>query len=371
MFSQQLTHALACLSILVCAASEGHAQDTRAYERRVDSMIVTMRRLHALRATANDSLRRLALRQHYDTVMVGPLRILTDSGLSITATRAARTTITRLAPLYGSTLDSLADRSFVIRTDLETGRRMALVTTLDANGRASVPLVAVPDVEVVTAALRHVILQALADNADPTLTHWLGAQLPDDSAATITWGRARVDLLSSHAAAARRCYAGGLRDCQLALGVIPTMDPVTQWLDAADRRRLVRDRVTYENRRRWDAKSVDACTTGSDTACIAVLRRLPEVPAPLHSWHRLALVQLTATLGGAAAMERLLLTPGTQSERIAAAARLPADSVVHLWLRRAREAEVGSQDMSLEIATASLIWILGCAGLALRSSRWR
>lgn len=357
--------------ILLGLAVEGGAQDTRAYERRVDSLGRASRRLQAIQAAESDSLRRFGRRPRYDTLDVGPLRILTDTAMALLARSTAESVVTSIEPLYGRALKALSGTPFVVRVEMERGRPLAAITRLDRDGREATPVVTEREPAIMAVALRHEVLNALARDADAALKHWLGDQLPHDTAPSSAWSRARVELLSSHAAVSRRCYAGSVRDCRIALGLQAADDPVTQFLDSDDRRRLADELPGYEARRRRFPRQMEACLAGSDIACIEVLRSSPNIPAPLHSWHRLSVLQLAADIGGAGSMERVLTTSGTPAERIAAGAGIPTDSVIRLWVDRARHVSPPSEDISLGIAASSVVWILAFAGMALRSSRWR
>jgi hypothetical protein len=70
-------------------------------------------------------------------------------------------------------------------------------------------------------------------------------------------------------------------------------------------------------------------------------------------------------------MQRLIETNGGPRERIAAAAGVPFDSVLRAWQHNLHDTRVASDAMHPSIALASVAWIFICAGLSLRSSRWR
>jgi len=157
-----------------------------------------------------------------------------------------------------------------------------------------------------------------------------------------------------------------MHDCRLALGIDESADPVVEMLDASDRRKLV------ENLREnlWGRRGGEQCLAGADTACIAVLRA-NFVRAPISSSHRIDVVRLAMALGGPRSMERLLMTNGSVDDRIAAAARMPTDSVLRRWVSHAHDSRNPSDDMSMGIAASSLGWVLIFGALAFRSSRWR
>ena len=204
---------------------------------------------------------------------------------------------------------------------------------------------------------------------DHQVAVWVANDLPSDTAASTVWAQARLSLLSSGAAVARRCYGGDLAQCRLALRLKEPSDPVVDLYDDTDRRRLV-GHVEDDWRGRSLSSGAGVCIAGNDETCIALLRGL-EIPDPVSSAHRVQLVQVAMSMGGADAMQRLLLTSGTLDERLAAAARTPTDSVVRVWLHHVRSGSKSSEDMSPLIAGFSLGWTVLFGAMALRSSRWR
>ncbi len=226
----------------------------------------------------------------------------------------------------------------------------------------------VADEATLTLWIRQNALRLLANEVESDFRRWLVGELLPDTSSTVAWTLRRLELISADAVVARRCYDGDLTACSIALELTPVADPITQFFDADGRRRLV-ERSEWAARQ-LDRPASDRCIAGVDAACIANLRewsRLEAVPRE----HRLALAKLAIQLGGPAGYERILTTSGTPAQRIASAAGLPIDTVLRMWQRKVRETTVPSQDMSLGIAAGSLIWILACGALSLRSSRWR
>jgi hypothetical protein len=316
------------------------------------------------------------------------MRVLTERSTDSLARHGAEFAVASLSPLYGRALDELRTHTLVVRTERVTDvedTTKAFVMVAETRPRAArdpsrfilgsgrekerFPVVVAAEKELVAVALRDAALKLILAAADTGLGRWLFSQLPVDTAPSTEWTRARIDLLSSQAVVARRCYAGRVRDCRVALGITESADPAVEWYHAADRRKLV-ERLRRNDYGGSDPVATDACLAGSDSACVSILRNLP-LPTPVSSNQRINIVRLAISLGGSGAMERLLLTPGAVDARIAAAARMPTDSVVQLWVARARSARTVSDDMSPGIAASSIGWILLCGALAFRSSRWR
>lgn len=361
---------LLATGLLLASPATTFGQNTHAYESRVDSLARVWRAAEARRVSGEGRAR--SLRPPSDTMAVGPLRlVVADPRLVPLARFAAESALGRLRFGYGRALDVLAAYPMLFREDSARGRRWLTILAFDRAGRQ----VAVNDVGVdsvaVAVTLRNAALDALAIDADTAFVLWFRGRLPVDSVMSEEWKRVRLELLASPARVARRCYDGNTSDCQIALALIPVPDPATQWFDSAGRHQFVSGGGDFGRRfRRVDANK---CLAGNDSTCIALIRSYPVngLPDPVTVARRHSVAQLAAMVGGAGSMERMLLTPGTPGDRIAAAAGIPIDSLLRLWVARAQHSTLASQDMSAAIAGASLVWIALCAGLALRSSRWR
>jgi len=296
--------------------------------------------------------------------------LLVDQGTSAMTRLAADSVVAQLTPMYGRALDELSRHTLVLRRQKvndvgEKDTSYVLIAELQADSTEKFSIVVAPEVRLVYASLRDAALKVLLRATDPHFAKWLFAQLPVDTVPSLQWSQTRAELLSAFAVG-RRCYAGRMHDCRLALGITESADPVVELLDASDRRKLV-ESLREEL---WGRRGGEQCRSGVDTACIAVLRS-NFVRAPISSRHRIDVVRLAMALGGAQSMERLLMTTGSVDERLAAAARMPTDSVLRRWVSRARNARKASDDMSLGIAASSLGWVLILGAMALRSSRWR
>src|SRR5712691_4826492 len=356
------------LVLLLCAPFVGvRAQDTRMYAQRVDTLYRDWQRIHVQRLAYEDSVARA--RRAYDTVVVGSIRILTTPDKVASARQSAQKVLAALSPQYGQALATLHEHWFVIRDELDTidvggtgrmTRRFALVAELWPDGRESPTLTVDREQALLETALTDVSLQAISRGAGRSFANWIGSRLPSDTAPTMAWSWARLDLLSSQMTAAHRCYSGNVRDCELTLASRSATDPATELFDAADRRHFFAHPSDVGSLDR--DHRIDECVAGNDSLCIAVLRDVPEdrLPDPVPSKNRFAFVQLAVSLGGPGSMERLLLTNGTPAQRIEAAARMPVDSVLRLWVQHTREARMGSRDMSPADAGTALLWILAC-----------
>ena len=378
--------ALLVVAALACPIGHSFAQTMREYERRVDTLAQAWRRATALRIEYGEAHARDY--RGFDMVTVGPMRVLTEQSTDSLARHGAEFAVASLLPLYGRALEELRTHTLVVRservTDVEDTTK-AFVMVAEARQRAArdpspfilgsgrekerFPVVVAAEKELVDAALRDAALKLMLAVADSGVSRWLFSQLPVDTVPSTEWTRARIDLLSSQAVVAKRCYAGRVQDCRVSLGITESADPAVEWFDAAGRRKLV-EGIRKNDWSGSDPVATEACYAGSDSACVSILRNSP-LPTPVSSTQRINIVRLAISLGGSGAMERFLLTPGAVDVRIAAAARVPTDSVVQVWLARAHGARTVSDDMSPGIAASSIGWILLCGVLAFRSSRWR
>lgn len=184
------------------------------------------------------------------------------------------------------------------------------------------------------------------------------------------WGVTRLRLVSSASYHGRACFLGNLKSCRLVLGLDRVADPIHQLYDTTGRRLVVQ--YEGDRSRRASAVGTERCLAGSDEACEAVLNVMggQSVTVLSSPFVRSEFVVHALRLGGPKAAERLLTTPGTPGDAIAAAAKQPLDSVVASWQRQLNQRSVGG-NLPLAIILSSIAWIALCVFLALRSSRWR
>jgi hypothetical protein len=350
-------------------ATPARSQETALYARRVDSLAKVYERAQLRLKTFNDSVMRNTRR--YDTVIVPPVRVLTDSISMRLATDAARYAATVLRRTFGAALDEVATHSFVVRIERTNKNPYVFVGGLDADGREYNIAMTRPRSDDVSGALTGTVRRLLDVQVDPKLRHWLGEAVPVDTAGPAVWTNVRLALLSGPTTAGKRCYAGNIASCTVILGLASVDDPAAVLLDSADRHRMV-STIATQTWRELPAETAP-CTSGNDASCVEVLRKMPMemLHAMLGSPHRASVVQTALAIGGSGATERLLLTPGNPSQRLAAAAGVSTDSVVRVWRQRVHDARVATDAMTPGVAASSLVWILAFGALALRSSRWR
>jgi len=342
------------------------AQDLAGESRKLDSLKRAFAQASARVSRHEDSLR--AVRFGYDSLVVPPLSLLLESGLGAIVDSAARQAADRLLlpPAIGS--HELRGLHFTVRWfDGDSSR--VLVSVIDTMGREWEQRPVLRESGSIGDALRESANHLLVQRLDQDLRSWLDVQPGPDTIPTSRWLNLRLNLVASNATIGRQCFEGDMRACHQALGFLPTTDPITEWYGPSGRRQLVR---AHEwSVRRGNGAATRRCLDGSDEGCVTALRAAPSVHLQIAPGLRASLVQFALQMGGPGAFERLFRSRGTPAERLAETAGVPVDSIVRLWHARVRDTRARSEAMTPEIAAMSLVWILMCGALSLRSSRWR
>ena len=182
-----------------------------------------------------------------------------------------------------------------------------------------------------------------------------------------------VELATSGSAVGRRCFAGHLSACRTALELDPVLDPVTEWYDATDLRRLIQRGVIQ---RGWGTAEESALCieAGDDTACENLVRdRLEEaVLHPVSPLTHHTLVETSLRLGGDGAYGRMVRSEAaTIADWIAAVADAPVDSVIARWHAEVIAARPARSPLTAATGWGAVMWILVLAATATRSTRWR
>jgi hypothetical protein len=181
-------------------------------------------------------------------------------------------------------------------------------------------------------------------------------------------GGVYVQLATAESQAVRSCWLGDNRACRDALALTNLSDPVSVWYSPDEQRRIVA---------RGGAGWTQACIDGSDEDCHRALSgRVIRSLRPLEERARLLLVEVALKVGGAGALQRMLAAGEMGfEERLLAAARLDADSLVALWRTEIKESadavEYRSPTVPSSLAVAGLAWIVVFILLSTRSTRWR
>jgi hypothetical protein len=210
--------------------------------------------------------------------------------------------------------------------------------------------------------------------ADTALQSWLGGPLQPLVGGDLERPGVYVALVTTPSQASRRCLIGDIGGCRNALDLAEDGDPLQRWYPSApERRSVVLKSNAYFNRGPQLAM-LQACATGSDSACTQLLRSVPPgaLPRPLTYHARATLIDVALQLGGRAAYHRLVASAGRSvADRLALAGGVGVDSLLARWraaILAARPTPVSLPRLGVWIA---LGWTALFAACGLRSSRWR
>ncbi|MGH7568458.1 MAG: hypothetical protein ACREL9_05740 [Gemmatimonadales bacterium] len=337
---------------------------------RADSVAIAWRRANAL-ADALDSLALLRSPVARDTIRAGALWIIADAS-PLPLREAAARAWQVLDSLYGDEAQSLVRRPIVI---------LPFDPDTTPDGPVARGVLALPwDTEL--AALTG-LLAARAPLAPPDagLTRWLGEGGAGGTGSVrpllqprALRSRVYVELVTTPSGAARDCYLGDLGRCRTALELTASPDIALLWYVTPAERREAVTRSLGGLARGPTERAFRACARGNDTACVELLRSTPRefVPRPLTPGVRQTVVDLALRLGGRDAYRRLIGDPTLSiAERLAAAARVPVDSLLTTWRAEILAAYPRRIDLPSWGWPVALGWVIVFAGCALWSSRWR
>jgi hypothetical protein len=229
------------------------------------------------------------------------------------------------------------------------------------------------NVEDISRAIEGTIVHRVMDRARTPVLAWRRSSPPlraEDARREPAWEAVRFDILESPSVLGPRCYRGDIVACSMQLGLTPVDDPVMAWYDSLTRVSTVRRAM--DRAERFDKTATTECLKGNDAACgralyaIHSFERPPAGPAS-----RDALIWQAIHMGGDGAVERMLTSSGTAAEALAAAAKVPADSVIRAWQRGMHNGGVGSDDLSVKMTLVAIGWVLLLLLASTRITRWR
>ncbi len=220
------------------------------------------------------------------------------------------------------------------------------------------------------------VSRAIRASLDSTMRMWMPVPRPPGADSMELGERAFRVAVTSGSAAVRRCLAGNDEQCKSALGLIPPADPVRAWYDPIDYPDLLKhlSNLNAQLETEVGTSTVRSCLREHDaSACGKVVARIPAsaLHAPMPDDDR-ALLFLTAMQhGGAGAFDRLAADSGaTPIARLARAAGLSEHDLLAEWRKRVTVSQPAKALPTFAIAVASLVWIGGCFGAALRGTPW-
>jgi hypothetical protein len=226
------------------------------------------------------------------------------------------------------------------------------------------------DAKSIASVIVGAVAQDVSFNAASAINKWVSGGLPlaPELNPKTDWGALRLEIVSSASHTGRDCFLGDVKACRLFLELDTVADPARALFDAAGRQRMVK--YEGDNARRASRVATERCYDGNDEACLTVLNMI-HVSALSSPFVRASVVSHALTLGGDRAAERLVTTPGSTRDALAAAAKQPLDSIIVDWQRHLNERSGTASNLPFSIAISSLVWIALCVFLSLRSSRWR
>jgi hypothetical protein len=211
---------------------------------------------------------------------------------------------------------------------------------------------------------------------DSSLRAWLPGEIyPSFFGDSVETSEAYIALVTSGFEISRRCFAGDLKSCGVALRLDDANDSMVVATLATPAERLSRVQVVEGYFRRARALEVLVeCRAGSDVACTELLKTVPAamLPHPLAPQTRSVLVRLALRTGGRNAYGRLMEHPtAPMGERLAHAAGVPLDTLLAKW----RGKVVAGRPMPVSISLLGVLtgmgWFVLLGYFGLRSSRWR
>lgn len=360
-----MSRTVGLLLLLSGIAGRPLAAQTQAEQlaRRADSLAALWQEARAL-ADLTDSLAHVVAPPVLDTVSAGALRVIVNPS-PLPVQEAAEGAWRILDSAFGTAAARMRDRPV----------RLVAIEP-DSVARTS-PAYRGQQVSWDTPAeeLRSVVLiGADLPQPGPPLREWVSAPVAtffrDAAGREATY----LQLVAGPYTIAHECYHGDLHACAIALGLDSALTPATDWYRTPAERRAVvlGSEFLYQNGR--TQPDLDRCRAGDDAACIALLGQtpLPNLTRPLDTEARQSVLRVAVGLGGRAAYERALTHPDlAPAAALALAAGAPIDRVIAAWRDSVFAARPRPVSVNPVESVAGLLWIVGFAGLALRSTRWR
>jgi hypothetical protein len=360
--------------MLLSLSHAARSQTTAEYAKRVDSLTTTWRAAVAAQVRA-DSAR--VSRLPPDTLRVGNLVILSDPEHVELAKATAAIVSPELDRAYGAWASRMRTHVILLRHPTQGDVPADVQWIVESGiagpgGRLLMPATSVASPDALQGAWLRKAEEFLSGDLDPELRDWLGMTLTSEPATTRALSRGRVDLVLARSRAAHACALGDHESCMQALELVVVNDAPFVLFDAAQRRGMI-EWYSFALQRRDPAAYSRCVQHGLQATCDSLIRSIPAnvVPKPVPPAVRANLVRYALMLGGSGAFDRLANAKGPIADRIAAAARLPIDSVVSRWQENVMSSRSASTAIDATTALSSLFWACLCGALALRSSRWR
>ena len=353
---------------------------------RTDSIRAEIRRIASRTAAARrrgDSIEAVLRARATDTAVVGAITIAAPAAIVGHARAGAEQAWTEIVRQVGDTRARALVANGVVTISADSQR--AFVTTsrfyrvsLFMDGRSKVSSERLdrisPDVaEAVSRFLQEQVRIRLNATSDPLLLVWREIPTRDSLTRRQLAQDAFISLTAAGSIPARRCAAGVLQSCAVALGLVASEHPWDEWFLARERRAI--GRRLFEGLRSnhvVDSTAHDPCDAEPiSDECERWLRRLPSssVPPPMRGAGRDLLLLTALELGGAGSLDRLYASAGRPlADRLAASAGTSRDSLLAAWRVRVLAARTESVALAPSAVLAALAGalLLGMGALAHR-----
>ena len=355
---------LAIAGLVVAAPARG--QDHARVRARIAFLERELKSAEAAAAHA-ESLTRGQNSGGLDTANAGALRVMAPFDVGPEARTGAADAWRLIDATFGSVAAMLAEQPFTLVLMRSRGERRAargVANGVLTNGSATD----------ISQRLIWAAATTIAARNDTGLARWLrGALVPEREPARERRG-VYVALVTAPSPMVRRCYGDDLAGCRGSLGLVPTTQALEDWYDILRRRSLVQELDNLDQVRSAPRLRTACVTDLADSACLALLRRVPPeaVPPPLPSAARFSFLRIALELGGRGAYARLLAGPRLPIEaRLAAASGVSSDSLLRTWHAAVFAAQPRPIAVGPRAAWVALGWGVAFGLLALRSTRWR
>jgi hypothetical protein len=316
-----------------------------------------------------DSLAHVASIGRLDTVTIGSIRIVTNRP-DLPFRQAAEAYWPILDSLYGDDARQLYDRPVPIQVVKPPRKREKNAPKVEQWGQIVQEDVSVKDL---SGMLRSMLRVRQPDSA---LRGWLPGEIyPSFFGDSIENSEAYISLVTSGYEIGRRCFAGDIPSCAIALRLDDGNDSMVAAtiVTPAERRHRV-DMMEGYFRRNRDLEGLAECRAGSDVACTELVRSVPPhmIPHPLATQARMLLLRMAIKAGGRDGYHRLMSDSTSPiGVRLARTAGMPLDTLVSRWHATVTASRPLPVSISLEGILAGLGWVVLLGYFGLRSSRWR
>jgi len=364
-----------------------HAVSAQAASRDADSLLRRIRALDSAMMTRSrsvDSIRRMLVRPIPNVdIQEGPIHVRTDATLA-PRVRSAVSSVVEMIDRRGGTLvasRAIAHVAVIRRDSTRSIVGMLPVIAIDADTTTRWSMIGERQVRAPASAsaiangLAAIVEQRAMQGVDSALAAWIMVgRAPLRPASAVEAADAYVEYATTESAVVRRCRARDVSACLDALGVDSAAGSrLDRWYSVDDYRALVRVAAPAREDSAAVAAWIRCPRDGEDASCAIAARALPNarVPLPLSASLRFGFLREVLDAGGVGAFDRLVATPGTVRDRLAAAANEPLDRTVRRWLDRLEASRPNRMPIDATLVAASLGWSALILGLAvIRRTSW-